>query len=396
MLQGKQIVIGVCGGIAAYKVCDLVRMLKKAGADCFCMMTNSAQEFITPLTLSTLTGQKVVCDMFEKRQDTEVEHISWAKRADVLVLVPATANIIGKINAGIADDFVTTTVMATKAPVLIAPAMNTNMFENPITQRNICQLKELGYHFTMPEEGFLACGDTGRGRLAEIELIFEDILRLCTPQDLAGKSVLVTAGPTREAIDPVRFLTNHSTGKMGYAIANAAARRGAGVTLVSGPVALKAPYGVELVSVTSACEMHDAVMSLAPKMDMIVKSAAVADFRPKEAAEEKLKKTALPELELEKNPDILQELGQRNLSAVLVGFAMETEDLERRAQEKLERKGLTMIVANNLKTEGAGFGTDTNVVTVFSKDGSKKEFPKMEKTALADEILTMAKEWSLR
>lgn len=396
MLQGKQIVIGVCGGIAAYKVCDLVRMLKKAGADCFCMMTKSAQEFITPLTLSTLTGQKVVCDMFEQRQDTKVEHISWAKRADVLVLVPATANVIGKINAGIADDFVTTTVMATKAPVLIAPAMNTNMFENPVTQRNIKQLKELGYHFTMPEEGFLACGDTGRGRLAETELIFEDIFRLCTPQDLAGKSVLVTAGPTREAIDPVRFLTNHSTGKMGYAIAAAAARRGAKVTLVSGPVALKAPYGVELVSVTSAREMHDAVMSLAPKMDMIVKSAAVADFRPRDVAEEKLKKAALPEIVLEKNPDILQELGQMNLSAVLVGFAMETEDLERRAQEKLERKGLTMIVANNLKTEGAGFGTDTNVVTVFSKDGSKKEFPKMEKTALADEILTMAKEWSLR
>ncbi|MBE7041961.1 MAG: bifunctional phosphopantothenoylcysteine decarboxylase/phosphopantothenate--cysteine ligase CoaBC [Ruminococcaceae bacterium] len=396
MLQEKQIVIGVCGGIAAYKVCDLVRMLKKAGAQCFCMMTSSAQEFITPLTLSTLTGQKTVCGMFEQNKDWEVEHISWAKRADVLVLVPATANVIGKINAGIADDFVTTTVMATKAPVLIAPAMNTNMFENPITQRNIAQLSELGYHFTMPDEGFLACGDTGRGRLAETERIFEDIVRLCTPQDLAGKSVLVTAGPTREAVDPVRFLTNHSTGKMGYAIARAAARRGAEVTLVSGPVSLPAPYGVRVEQVESACQMRDAVIQSAPKMDLIIKSAAVADFRPAHVADQKLKKNQLPEIQLEKNPDILQELGQMKLSAVLVGFAMETEDLEQRAKEKMERKGLHMIVANNLKVEGAGFGTDTNVVTVFSKDGSVKRFPKLEKTALADEILTMAKEWIVR
>ena len=359
------------------------------------MMTEAAQEFITPLTLSTLSGQRVVSGMFDRHQDWEVEHISWAKRADVLVLVPATANIIGKINAGIADDFVTTTVMATKAPVLIAPAMNTNMFENPITQRNIKQLAELGYHFTMPDEGFLACGDTGRGRLAETERIFEDIIRLCTPQDLEGKSVLVTAGPTREAVDPVRFLTNHSTGKMGYAIAEAAVRRGAKVTLVSGPVSLPVPYGVQIERVESACQMRDAVIKYAPQMDLIIKSAAVADFRPTHAADQKLKKNQLPDIQLEKNPDILQELGQMNLSAVLVGFAMETEELEQRAKEKLERKGLHMIVANKLKVEGAGFGTDTNVVTVFSKDGSVKQFPKLTKTALADEILTMAKEWRL-
>lgn len=396
MLQGKQIVIGVCGGIAAYKVCDLVRMLKKAGAECFCMMTKSAQEFMTPLTLRTLSGQKVVCGMFDQHQEPQVEHISWAKRADVMVLVPATANIIGKINAGIADDFVTTTVMATKAPVLIAPAMNTNMFENPITQRNIKQLGELGYHFILPEEGFLACGDTGRGRLAETEMIFEEIVRLCTPQDLAGKSVLVSAGPTRESLDPVRFLTNHSTGKMGYAIATAAARRGAKVTLVSGPVTLPAPLGVNVHHVTTACDMREAMIAAAPQADLIIKSAAVADFRPAKTADQKLKKQELPQVELEKNPDILQELGQMNLSAALVGFAMETEDLETRAIEKLKKKGLDMIVANNLKTEGAGFGTDTNVVTVYAKDGAVHRFPKLSKMKLADEILTLAKEWMAR
>lgn len=393
MLQGKQIVIGVCGGIAAYKVCDLVRMLKKAGADCFCMMTDAAREFITPLTLSTLTGNKVVCGMFDQQQDTQVEHISWAKRADVMALVPATANVIGKINAGIADDFVTTTVMATKAPVLVAPAMNTNMYENPITQENIKRLTELGYHFTMPDDGLLACGDVGRGHLAETERIFEDIVRLCTVQDFAGKSVLVSAGPTREAIDPVRFLTNHSTGKMGYAVAAAAARRGAAVTLVSGPSALKTPFGVEVEQVVSARDMREAMVRLAPGADLIVKSAAVADFRPSQVSGQKLKKGEIPQICLERNPDILQELGQMKLSAALVGFAMETEDLERRAQEKLKGKGLDMIVANHLKVDGAGFGTDTNVVTIFSRDGAVRRYPKMEKTALADELLTLAKEW---
>lgn len=396
MLRGKNIVIGVCGGIAAYKVCGLVRELKKAGAECFCMMTAAAQEFITPLTLSTLTGQKVVCDMFDGGDEREVEHVSWAKRADVMVLVPATANIIGKINSGIADDFVTTTVMATKVPVLIAPAMNCNMFENAVTQRNIRQLSDLGYHFTMPGEGFLACGDEGRGRLADTDLIFEDIVRLCTEQDLSGKSVLVTAGPTCEALDPVRFLTNRSTGKMGYAVALAAARRGADVTLVSGPVSLPHPYGVKVIEIESARQMYDAVTAHAPQMDLIVKSAAVADFRPRKKANEKLKKSELPEISLERNPDILQQLGSMNLPAVLVGFAMETEHLEERAKEKLARKGLDMIVANSLKEEGAGFGTDTNVVTVFSRDGSVKRLPKMTKIALADEILTMAKEWMNR
>lgn len=396
MLQGKQIVIGICGGIAAYKVCDLVRMLKKTGAEVFCMMTASAQEFITPLTMGTLSGNRVVCGMFDQRMEYEVEHISWAKRADVVVLVPATANVIGKISAGIADDFVTTTVMATKAPVLIAPAMNTNMYDNPITQENIKRLAGLGYHITQPDSGLLACGDVGRGHLAETERIFEDIVRLCTVQDFAGRSVLVTAGPTREPLDPVRFLTNHSTGKMGYAVAQAAARRGARVTLVSGPVSLRPPFGVQVEQVCSAREMREAVLRLAPQADLIVKSAAVADFRPAEVSEQKLKKGELPEIRLEKNPDILEELGNRKLSAALVGFAMETEDLERRAKEKLERKGLDMIVANNLNTEGAGFGTDTNVVTVFSRDGKVKGFPKLEKIRLADEILTLAKEWMVR
>ncbi|MDY4977122.1 MAG: bifunctional phosphopantothenoylcysteine decarboxylase/phosphopantothenate--cysteine ligase CoaBC [Clostridia bacterium] len=396
MLQGKQIVIGICGGIAAYKVCDLVRMLKKAGAEVFCMMTASAQEFITPLTMGTLSGNRVVCGMFDQRTEYEVEHISWAKRADVVVLVPATANVIGKISAGIADDFVTTTVMATKAPVLIAPAMNTNMYDNPITQENIKRLAGLGYHITQPDSGLLACGDVGRGHLAETERIFEDIVRLCTVQDFAGRSVLVTAGPTREPLDPVRFLTNHSTGKMGYAVAQAAARRGGRVTLVSGPVSLRPPFGVQVEQVCSTREMREAVLRLAPQADLIVKSAAVADFRPAEVSEQKLKKGELPEIRLEKNPDILEELGNRKLSAALVGFAMETEDLERRAKEKLERKGLDMIVANNLNTEGAGFGTDTNVVTVFSRDGKVKRFPKLEKIRLADEILTLAKEWMVR
>ena len=396
MLQGKQIVIGVCGGIAAYKVCDLVRMLKKAGANVFCMMTDSAQEFITPLTLGTLSGNKVVTGMFDQQTDYEVEHISWAKRADVVALVPATANIIGKVSGGIADDFVTTTVMATKAPVLIAPAMNTNMYENPIVRENLKRLIKLGYHITQPDSGLLACGDVGRGHLAGTERIFEEILRLCTDQDFSGKSVLVSAGPTREALDPVRFFTNHSTGKMGYAVALAAARRGAQVTLVSGPVALEPPFGVQIERVCSAHQMRDAMIRLAPQADLIVKCAAVADFRPAFASEQKLKKTELPEIHLEKNPDILAELGQMNLSAALVGFAMETENLELRAKEKLERKGLDMIVANNLNVDGAGFGTDTNVVTIFTRDGKVKRYPKLEKIKLADEILTLAKEWMVR
>ncbi len=386
-LHNKTVVVGVTGGIAAYKAAELVRSLKKSGAQVHVMMTKSACEFVTPLTFQTLSQNFVVSDMFEQPHTWEVEHISLAKRADAVLICPATANCIGKLAAGIADDFLTTTVMATTAPVLLAASMNDQMYANSIVQENIQKLKAHGYQLIEPETGELACGTSGKGRLASLDSILEATAYAVTKKDLAGLRILITAGPTQEAADPVRYLTNHSSGKMGYAIARAAAARGALVTLVSGPTALCPPYGVACIPVTTAQDMYDAVLSRIDDCDAVIKAAAVADFRPKSVSEEKIKKSAGFVLELEQNPDILAALGERKSHQTLIGFCMETENLLSNAAKKLQEKHLDYIVANDLTTEGAGFQADTNVITILGRDGSKKAFPKAEKEKLADIIL---------
>lgn len=392
MFSNKNIVLGVCGGIAAYKACELTSRLKKQSANIDVIMTKSAAEFVTQLTFQSLSLNQVITDMFEKPKYFEIEHISLAKKADLIVIAPATANVIGKLANGIADDMLTTTVMASKAIKLIAPAMNTNMYENIIVQRNIDTLKQLGYYFIEPTEGRLACGDIGKGKMAEPELIEEKIKELLLKkQDLDGKTVLVTAGPTREALDPVRFITNHSTGKMGFAIAEKAAARGAKVYLVSGPSNLPTPHGVERYDVESALDMYDAVMKLMEKADIIIKSAAVADYRIAEISNEKIKKSEEEfVIKLKKNPDILQELGKIKGNKVLIGFAMETQNLIENAKAKVLKKNLDFIVANNLKTEGAGFAADTNVVKIIDKSGNVEDVPIMKKRDLADIILDKA------
>ena len=391
MLQGKTALIGVCGGIAAYKVCELISRLRGAGADAVCVMTRSAAEFITPLTLGTLTQNNVYCDMFAPPANYEVEHVSLAKRADIIVIIPATANIIGKLASGIADDMLTATVTASAAPKLIAPAMNTQMYENPVVQKNINTLTGFGYEFVPPKSGRLACGDVGCGALADIDIIFGKIEKILTEKkDLAGKKVVVTAGPTREAIDKVRFITNHSSGKMGYAVARAAYNRGADVVLISGRVALPPVYGVKTVYVDSALDMYDAVSKHAIGADIIVKSAAVGDFRPVDAYDGKLKKDKFKIIELTENPDILAELGRMDGRFVLVGFAMETENMEANTLKKMKEKNCDIMVANDLNVEGAGFGMDTNVVTIFEKNGSVTKYDIMSKDALADIILDKA------
>jgi phosphopantothenoylcysteine decarboxylase / phosphopantothenate---cysteine ligase len=392
MFSNKNIVLGVCGGIAAYKACELTSRLKKLNANIDVIMTKSAAEFVTQLTFQSLSLNEVIIDMFEKPKYWEIEHISLAKKADMIVIAPATANIIGKLASGIADDMLTTTVMASKAIKLIAPAMNTNMYENMIVQKNIETLKQLGYYFIEPAVGRLACGDIGKGKMAEPELIEDKIKELLLKeQDLEGKTVLVTAGPTREALDPVRFITNHSTGKMGFAIAEKAAARGAKVYLVSGPSNLPTPFGVERYDIESALEMYDAVMKLMEKADIIIKSAAVADYRVAEISNEKIKKSEDEfVIKLHKNPDILQELGKVKGNKVLVGFAMETQNLIENAKAKVLKKNLDFIVANNLKTEGAGFAADTNVVKIIDKSGKVEDIPLMKKSELADLILDKA------
>ncbi len=388
-LSNQKIVLCVTGGIAAYKAADLVSRLKKQRAEVFVIMTKSACEFITPLTLETLSGNRVVTDMFSRDFPWEVEHISLAKRADVFVIAPCTANVLGKAAHGIADDMVTTTLMATRAPLVIAPAMNTNMYENPVVQQNMQILLERGAQFVQPESGRLACGDTGRGKMADPAVICGAVMAAAAERDLAGLRVLVTAGPTQEALDPVRFLSNHSTGKMGYAIAEAGARRGAEVTLVTGPVSLPVPEGVRAVPVVSAREMYDAVLSALPEQDFIIKAAAVGDYRPAETAQEKLKKKdGSMTLELVRNPDILKAIGERKAAGQLVcGFSMETRDLLENSAAKLESKNCDFMIANDLRTEGAGFGTDTNVVTVLRRGGEVERLPKMSKAELADGIL---------
>ena len=389
MLKGKKIVVGVSGGIAAYKACELVSRLKKLDADVHVIMTDSAAKFVTPLTFQSLSLNQVAVDMFEAPKYWEIEHISLAKLADVFVIAPATANIIGKLACGIADDMLSTTAMATKAQVIIAPAMNTNMYENPVVQRNMKLLKELGHVFVEPEEGRLACGDVGKGKMADPAVIERAIIDALSPkQDLAGKNVLVTAGPTQEAIDPVRFITNHSTGKMGYAIAEKAAQRGARVYLVSGPTNLVTPSGVNRFDVISAKEMHGKVMELFPQCDIVIKAAAVADYAPEAAYGQKLKKSSEElELKLVKNPDILYELGKIKGDKVIVGFAMETEKLIENAAEKVRKKNLDFIVANDLNEAGAGFAKDTNVVKLIDREGNIESIPLKKKLEVADLIL---------
>ena len=389
LLNGKKVVLCVTGGIAAYKAADLVSRLKKQGAEVDVLMTESACEFITPLTLEVLSGRRVVTDMFDREFTWEVEHISLAKKADIFVIAPATANFIGKAAHGIADDMVTTTYMATKAPVLIAPAMNTGMYTNPVVQENMEILRARGVRFVEPDAGRLACGDVGKGKLADPAVIVDAMIDMLTPKDLAGISLLVTAGPTREAMDPVRFISNHSTGKMGYAIAEHAQRRGATVTLVSGPVGLEQPKYLEFVSIKSARDLRDAVISRLPNLDWVIKAAAVGDYRPATCADDKIKKKDDDmSISLVRNPDILAEVGEKKREDQIVcGFAMETKDLIVSARTKLEKKNCDMLVANNLKVAGAGFGHDTNVVTMLYRDGSSESLDLMQKQEIADIIL---------
>ncbi len=389
MLQGKEIVLGVCGGIAAYKAAELVRLYVKAGANVSVVMTAAAQQFITPLTFQTLSGRPVHSELFSLLQEQDIGHISLADRADLLVIAPATANLIGKLAAGIADDLLTTTVMACKAPVLLVPAMNSNMWENPICRRNVAQLQQCGYQVMEPATGMLACGWEGQGKMPEPQAIRDQTQALLAPQDLAGETVLVTAGPTREELDPMRFLSNHSSGKMGYAIARAAAERGARVHLVAGPPALSTPLGVELRPVVSARDMHAAVMALAADCSIIVKAAAVADYRPSCRQPQKIKKgsESTLTLELQRNPDILAELGRLPGERLLVGFAAETEQLLENAQRKLQDKNLDLIVANDLTADGAGFAGDTNVVRLIYRNGRVEDLPQMSKELLAHRLL---------
>jgi phosphopantothenoylcysteine decarboxylase/phosphopantothenate--cysteine ligase len=389
MLKGKNVVIGVAGGIAVYKVVDIVSQLKKQGANVYVIMTQSAANFVTPLTFREISGQPVVVDMWAETTNWNVEHISLASRADLFLLAPATGNIIGKIANGIADDMLTTTVMATTAPILLVPAMNTNMYLNPIVQNNISKLTELGYHFTKPESGMLACGVEGIGRLPESKVILNKVNQLLAPKnDFAGKKILITAGGTQEAIDPVRYIGNRSSGKMGYALASVAAARGAIVTLISGPTHLVVPCGVKIEYVESTLHMREAVLAHYAESDIVIKAAAVADYRPQNTAEHKIKKTGETlQLILEKNPDILLELGQLKAHQMLVGFAAETQQLILHAQEKLARKNLDMIIANDVSVPGVGFNSDNNIVKLLYRDGRIEELPKMSKENIAEIIL---------
>jgi len=388
MLQGKTIVLGVSGGIAVYKAVEVLRLLTKAGADVHVVMTKNAQEFVTPLTFQTLSGNPVNTELFNLYQEQEIGHISLADRADLFVLAPATANLIGKIAQGLADDLLTTSVMATKAPVLIVPAMNTNMYENPIYQNNEKYLTQQGYHVLEPASGYLACGWEGKGKLPDPEDIYAAALSVLTPDDLYGCRILITAGPTREEIDPVRYISNYSSGKMGYAIAEAAQQRGARVVLVSGPTNLRVPVGVQCVPVCSAAEMRAAVLDHYAEADIVIKAAAVADYCVAERAHQKMKKQDDDlTLKLKKNPDILAELGEKKGDHILVGFAAETERLLAHAAEKLQKKNLDLIVANDVTRPGAGFDADTNIVRLLHADGKVEELELMSKYKVAKQLL---------
>ena len=389
MLTGKTIVLGVTGSIAAYKSASLASALVKEHADVHVIMTRNAVNFINPITFETLTHNKCITDTFDRNFEFDVKHISLAKKADLFMIAPATANIIGKLASGIADDMLSTTVMAAGCPVMLAPAMNTAMYDNSIVQENMSKLRMHGYTVIEPSAGYLACGDTGRGKMPEPEYLKDVILHeISHEKDLAGRRVLVTAGPTQEALDPVRFLSNHSSGKMGYAIASQAARRGAEVTLVSGRTSLDCPYGVTRIDVTSAADMFREVTSHAEEADIIVMAAAVADYRPASVSDNKIKKKdGAMSIELERTSDIIGTLGAgRRDDQFLCGFSMETENLIENSRSKLERKNLDMIVANNLKVEGAGFRGDTNVAVLIKKS-QVKELQLMSKIELADVIL---------
>lgn len=388
LLNGKHIVLGVTGSIAAYKIASLASMLVKKQADVTVIMTKNATNFINPITFETLTGNRCLVDTFDRNFEFQVEHVSLAKQADVLLVAPASANVIAKAACGIADDMLTTTLLACQCPKIFAPAMNTRMYRNPVVQDNIKTLLRYGMEVVTPDSGYLACGDTGEGKMPEPEMLYETVLRALTPKDMAGKKVLVTAGPTQEKLDPVRYISNHSTGKMGYAIAAAAVRRGADVTLVSGKVDLQPPMGAGVVSAVSAADMAHAVKEAASEQDIIIKAAAVADYRPRETADEKLKKKDTDlSVELERTEDILAWLGaHRRKGQILCGFSMETEHLLENSRAKLEKKKVDMIVANNLKQHGAGFGTDTNVVTFLTKEGTE-ELPLLSKEEVADRLL---------
>ncbi len=397
ILENKTVLLGVTGGIAAYKSASLVSLLVKAGAEVHVIMTEHAKNFIHPITFETLTGHKCITDTFDRNFEFHVGHVALAKKADVIMVAPATADLIAKLAHGIADDMLTTTVLASSAPKIIAPAMNTGMYENPATQDNLRLLAGYGMEVVEPASGRLACGDVGPGKMPEPEVLYEYILRRAAfPKDMAGKKVLVTAGPTQEAVDPVRYITNHSSGKMGYSIARACMLRGADVTLVSGKTSLTPPMFVKVIPVISAKDMYDAVTKISDNMDIIIKAAAVADYRPVHVADEKIKKSddtfSIP---LERTEDILKHLGDnKKPGQFLCGFSMETENLVENSRKKLEKKNLDMIVANNLKMPGAGFEADTNIVTLITAD-STEELDILSKDEVAmivtDRILSLSK-----
>ncbi|MDA8124755.1 MAG: bifunctional phosphopantothenoylcysteine decarboxylase/phosphopantothenate--cysteine ligase CoaBC [Deltaproteobacteria bacterium] len=388
MLKGRRIVLGVTGGIAAYKAAELVRELIRRGAEVRVVMTAHACEFVTPLTFETLSGHRVATDLFYRTGDYTMDHISLAEFAELVVITPATANVIGKLAAGIADDLLTTALLAMPAPVLICPAMNSHMYAHPAVQANLARLASFGYTILAPGTGELACRTTGQGRLPEIHEIAEEIESLLTVKDLTGERILVTAGPTREPFDPVRYISNHSSGKMGYALALMAKRRGAEVTLVSGPTALPAPQGVQVVQVQTALEMRAAVQDHFKKATVVIKAAAVADYRPVDCARQKMKKKdGALQMELVCNPDILAEICKNKGKRIVVGFAMESEDLLANAQKKLLAKGMDFIVANDLTEPGAGFNTDTNIIRILDRQGGTESFPLMDKLEVAGVIL---------
>lgn len=388
ILSGRTVVLGVTGSIAAYKIANLASSLVKKGANVHVIMTKNATNFINPITFETLTGNKCLVDTFDRNFEFSVEHVSLAKQADIFMVAPASANVIGKIANGIADDMLTTTIMACKCHKIISPAMNTNMFENPIVQSNIQKLKDYGYEIIEPASGYLACGDVGAGKMPEPAVLESYIMReIAMEKDMKGKKVLITAGPTMEKIDPVRFISNHSTGKMGYALAKIAMLRGAEVTLVTGKTSIPKPDFVKVVNVQSAKEMFEAVDKEFDTQDIVIMSAAVADYRPKEVATEKIKKKdGEAAIELERTEDILATMVARKKNQFVCGFSMETENMIENSKAKLEKKNLDMICANNLKVEGAGFGTDTNVVTLISKNWIK-ELPMKSKEGVAKDIL---------
>lgn len=392
----KKVLLCVSGGIAAYKAVQLTSKLTQNGFDVKVMMTGNATKFVMPLSFQAISRNDVYTDTFDEKDPAKIAHIDLADWPDVIVIAPATANIIGKLANGIADDMVSTTLLATEKPVFIAPAMNVHMYNHPVVQENIARLKSFGYHFIEPSEGYLACGYVGKGRLEEPEIIVEHVKTFFVQnkqQFLRGKTVLISAGPTREKIDPVRYLSNYSSGKMGYAIAEVAQHLGANVILISGPVSLEVPVGVQIIRVESAEEMYEAVLQYFDEADIVIKSAAVSDYRPKKIFQQKMKKQSQElVIELERTVDILAELGKRKKAQFLIGFAAETNHVEEYAKQKLLSKNADMIVANNVMQEGAGFGTDTNIVTFYKANNEKKQFPKLTKHEVAYEILKEAYE----